>query len=151
MELVGEVRISSYWRFSYHIVWVTKGREPLIQEPAEAIVRRSLRTTFIELSVIPHAVGMMPDHVHVAVSIPPKVAVADLIRRMKGASSHAVNHAETVHSADAFAWQPEYGAVTFGENSLPRVVAYIENQRQHHAGGTLWPTLERITDDSQPA
>jgi REP element-mobilizing transposase RayT len=53
------------------------------------IIGNSLKLTFVDLDVIPHAVGCMPDHIHVAVSIPPKVALSDLVRRMKGASSRA--------------------------------------------------------------
>jgi len=75
----------------FHIVWTTKNRHAWIGNLEEEIISASLTSTFDDLDVIPHAVGYMPDHVHVVVSVPPKVAVADLVRRMKGASSHAVN------------------------------------------------------------
>jgi putative transposase len=140
--------VASYWRFYVHLVWATKGREPLIGEAEEAVLRRSWKVTIAELQVIPHAIGVMPDHVHFVLSVPPKIAVADLIRRLKGASSHAVNHVDTVGSSGRFGWQTEYGGLTFGERSLPRVVAYVEHQRQHHAENNLWPALERTTDDA---
>ncbi|HEY7032383.1 MAG TPA: IS200/IS605 family transposase [Thermomicrobiales bacterium] len=138
---------SSYWRFYVHLIWATKGREPLIGEAEEAVIRRSWKITNAELGVIPHAIGVMPDHVHLALSVPPRIAVAELVRRLKGASSHAVNHVDSIRSTGSFGWQPEYGGLTFGERSLPRVVSYIDNHRQHHTDNTLWPILERITDD----
>jgi REP element-mobilizing transposase RayT len=61
----------SYWRLFYHMIWSTLHREPLIDERVRAIVERSFRTTFEAVDAIPHAVFMMPDHVHVAVSLPP--------------------------------------------------------------------------------
>jgi putative transposase len=140
--------VSSYWRFFVHLIWATKGREPLIGEAEEAILRRSWKVTLAERQVIPHAIGVMPDHVHFALSVPPKLAVADLVRLLKGASSHAVNHVGSSRSTGVFGWQPEYGGLTFGELALPRVIAYVENQREHHAASTLWPTLERIVEES---
>jgi hypothetical protein len=34
--------------------------------------------------------------------------------------------------------------VSFGTRDLPWVVAYIENQREHHARGTIHERLERV-------
>jgi putative transposase len=80
----------------------------------------------------------MPDHVHLAVSRPPTDMVAAFIRDLKGSSSHLVNHPDRRPvSFQEFAWQAEYGVVSFGEASLPTIVAYVENQRQHHADQQL--------------
>jgi putative transposase len=43
-----------------------------------------------------------------------------------------------------FAWQAEYGVVSFGEASRSRIVAYVENQRQHHADQTLVQIYEQL-------
>ena len=139
--------MSSYWRFFVHLIWATKGREPLIDDAEEALIRRSWKRTMNDMQIIPHAIGVMPDHVHLVLSVPPKIAIADLIHRLKGASSHAVNHVDTVHSSKVFGWQTEYGGLTIGEGSLSRVIAYVENQRDHHARNNLWPTLERTTEN----
>lgn len=62
----------------------------MIEEEEAAVIRRSLKLTFEDMDVIPHAVGTIPDHVHVVVSAPPKVSPASLVKRMKGAATHAV-------------------------------------------------------------
>jgi len=36
--------------------------------------------------------------------------------------------------------------VTFEQNALKRVVAYVENQKQHHTAGKLSPKMERTAD-----
>ena len=28
-----------------------------------------------------------------------------------------------------------------------RVIAYVDNQKQHHEQGTIWPSLEFLEDD----
>ena len=132
-----------YWRLYYHVVWGTKHREPLIDDGREDIVRRSLRATCEERGALVHGIGVMPDHVHVAVSIPPRHAVSDFVHRLKGSSSHLVNHLEGTTGQRSFAWQAEYGVLSHGERSLPDVVAYVENQRTRHAGDHVCPSFEQ--------
>jgi putative transposase len=133
----------AWWRAFAHLIWATYRREPLIGVGEEALIRRSFATTLAELDVIPHAVGVMPDHVHVACSIPPARAVVEVVKRLKGASSHAVNHGPGRDPVEVFRWQGGYGYVNFGERHLPVVAAYVREQRARHAARALWPTLER--------
>ena len=78
-------------------------------------------------------------------TIPPKLAVAEGVRQLKGASSHYVNHQRG--GEQKFAWQDGYGVLTLGERSMPDVVKYVKNQRQHHSAGTIIPVFER-TDEN---
>jgi len=139
-----------YWRLFYHLVWATRERQPLISTEVESLIAHSLRATCNELKVIPHAIGMMPDHVHVAASIPPSLAVSTLVGRLKGAASHAVN-ATGILGQTSFAWQSEYGALSFGEKALSDVIAYVTHQQERHAAKRLWQPMEQVTEDAQPA
>src|SRR5690242_14128773 len=100
----------AYWRLFNHLVWATRDRVPLIGAVEESAIRRSFELTVTDLDLIPHAVGVMPDHVHVAVSIPPKIAVAETLRRLKGASAKAVNARTDRDGLAQFGWQGGYGA-----------------------------------------
>jgi putative transposase len=139
--LVRQREFMPYWSLCYHLVWATGERAPLIGPDLEADVWRAIRATAARADVHVYAVGGIPDHVHVAVSIPPTLAVADAVRRLKGGSSHAVNQ---ISGHGGFGWQAEYGAITFAKRHLPQVTAYIQNQQRHHAEQSLWPVLERI-------
>jgi putative transposase len=130
-----------YWSLCYHIVWGTKHRLPLIDPIWEKEVHGYIRGKAIALECIPHAIGGMPDHIHIAISIPPKLSVATLVGRLKGASSHHINKTYTDGS---FLWQTEYGVFTFSEKALPSIARYINNQKKHHAENTLDPSLENI-------
>jgi putative transposase len=138
----------TYWRLFYHIVWATKNREPLIGAQQEEIIRRSIRTTCESASCLIHGIGIMPDHVHVALSIPPKMSIWEFMHQLKGSSSHLVRQAERPRS---FRWQPEYGVLSFHEDLLPKIVAYVENQRQHHTNGTIRRGLEQTVRPYSPA
>jgi putative transposase len=140
----------SYWRLFYHLVWATKGRKPLIDNERPVMIERSIQSTSLENGAILHAIGMVEDHVHVAVSVPPRVAIAAFAKQLKGQSSHLLNHGAGQGGQEWFRWQPQYGVVSFGERSLSEVVAYVQNQRAHHAANHIWPLFE-ITELSRPA
>jgi putative transposase len=89
----------------------------------------------------------MDDHIHMAVSIPPSMAVATAVQRLKGASSRELNE----EFGGAFGWQGEYSVDSFSERHLDRVIAYVENQRRHHAEGKLWPSIEPNYDSKAPS
>ena len=137
-----------YWRLFYHVVRSTKRREPTISSEAETIIKQSIRSTIGAMECALHAIGFMPDHVHVAVSIPPTIAISDIVGRMKGASAHAVNK---VMPTASFGWQSEYGVLSFGEKALTDVIAYIKDQKTRHATGPLWALMEKTDDAAQPA
>jgi REP-associated tyrosine transposase len=93
------------------------------------------------LECIPHAIGGISNHIHVAISIPPKLSVATLIGQLKGSSSHHVNK---TYSDGSFMWQAEYGIFTFSERALPSIVDYINNQKKHHVENTLHIAMENV-------
>ena len=136
-----------YWRLFYDLVWATGDRAPVIDEAAAHVVAESIRASCDEPGVRLHAIGIMPDHVHVAVSLPPRIGLATFVGQMKGRATYAVNGADQRAGRPRFAWQNDYGAFSFGECALPDVVAYARHQRERHAANQLWPTLERTSDE----
>ena len=82
----------SFWRLYYHLVWATKNREHLIQPEIEDRLHAYLVRKAAELDVYVYAINGWYDHAHVVAAIPPKHAVADVVKRLKGASSHYLNH-----------------------------------------------------------
>ena len=98
-----------------------------------------------ELGVKVHAAGNVDDHVHVVLSIPPKLSVADCVRHLKGASAFAINRMDG--SDGQFKWQAGYGAISIGERSLPTVMAYANDQKVHHKERTILNVYERIDEE----
>ena len=92
-----------------------------------------------------HEIGGTENHVHIAVTIPPTLLISDWIGKLKGASSHYVNH--ELANRKLLEWQVGYGVISFGTKDLEWVVNYIRNQKEHHRKGTTVERLERITHD----
>jgi putative transposase len=136
-----------YCQLFYHIVWATKNRAPLISEAIESKVHALIRTKAVDLGAIVYGLNGIADHVHLVASIPPRLAVATFIGQVKGASSALFN--KTGHDIH-LAWQDEYGAFSFDASRLPNYLAYVANQKAHHAQQTSIPVLERC-DNPHPA
>ncbi|MCI0477787.1 MAG: IS200/IS605 family transposase [Anaerolineales bacterium] len=134
----------AYWRLHYHLVWATYQRLPLITESLERQIYGTILGKAKELGIIVHAIGNIEDHIHVAASIPPKLAVADCIKHFKGASSYYVNHQP--NATGNFNWQEGYGALTFGDRAMNDVVEYVRNQKEHHRRASIRTPFERITE-----
>lgn len=133
-----------YWRLYYHIVWGVKGRAPLILAEIEGAVYRFIGLKCNEQGGLAYAVNGMPDHVHVVAAVPPTIALAEFIKKLKGSSSRFV-HTEYQMP---FAWQDSYGAFTVSERNLPKVIDYVRHQKEHHHAGTLIPRLEQVTPEN---
>jgi REP element-mobilizing transposase RayT len=134
-----------FWVCYYHIVWATRNRELLIAASIEPVLFESIRSKSAELGCPILSVNGMSDHIHIAVSIPPKVAVAEWVGNVKGASSYTVN-TMFPNAPTHFRWQSGYGVLTFGVKHLVMVQEYIANQKTHHANNTLLTYLERADD-----
>ena len=134
-----------YCQLFYHLVWSTKNRLPLLTAQVESVVHDFLRAKAIGLGATVFALNGTADHVHVVVSIPPKIAVAKFVGQVKAVASTKYN--KSTPDGLPFFWQDEYGVFSFDAKRLPNYVAYISNQKEHHAQNTLIPVLERTTDD----
>jgi putative transposase len=132
-----------YWRLFYHAVWSTKDRQPLIDPAWEQDLYGYLWGKATALGCIPHAINGMPDHQHIVISIPPRLAVASVIGQLKGAGSHYINEH---YLKGEFTWQGEYSVFSVSESALDKVVGYVKAQKKHHAEKTLIDMLEIIAE-----
>lgn len=135
-----------FWRLYYHVVWATKERAPVITDALSAAIQRAIRQTSADLNVTVFAVGVMPDHVHVFAQVPPSLAVATVVGRWKGASSHAANETRP-ESLVKLTWQGSYGVLSVSQSGFDQAVAYVSNQRERHAAREIYTLLERADDE----
>ena len=135
-----------YWRLFYHFIWGSKNRDPLIASDFETSLHNIIAAKAQALGAFVHAIGGVEDHVHLVVSIPPKISLSDFVGQIKGNSSHWVKHENELDYT--FAWQAEFGVISFRGKDLKNIVRYAENQRKHHGDGSVISALERVEDDS---
>jgi putative transposase len=123
-----------------HLVWATWNRLPLLTAELRGPVYRCILAECRELRVEPIAVGGVEDHVHLLVRVPTTVSVAQLVKKVKGVSSHLVTH--QLLEGSAFKWQGGYGAFSVSRRNVTLVREYILNQEAHHSERTFIEAYE---------
>ncbi len=68
----------------YHIVWVPKYRYRVLSGAVKEMVEHDVRSVSEWLGCEVRELNVQSDHVHVVVSIPPKVSVSEYMGRVKG-------------------------------------------------------------------
>ena len=71
----------------YHIVWITKYRKAVLRGEIGVRLRELIRQTCEAQEVYIEKGHIALDHVHLLLSVPPNIAVSDLVQRLKGRSS----------------------------------------------------------------
>ena len=122
-----------------HLVWRTWDSLPIIEPGCERRLHRAMEAEAQDMGCTVHAIGGTAEHVHLLVSIPPTLAVSDLVKQVKGTTSKFANE---VLTPGRFKWQGHYGAYSLSPEDLDVVKEYIRRQKEHHAEGHLIPALE---------
>ena len=118
------------WQCKYHVIFIPKCRRRRLF----GVVRRELGAVFRRLAEQKgckvHEGHVMPDHVHMLISIPPKLAVSSVVGYIKGKSA--------IHIARNFGgrqrnftgenfWARGYFCVTAGELTKEMIREYLEH------------------------
>ncbi len=133
-----------YMEAFQHFVWATLRREHFITSEMErslyGYIRQRCKTKHVQV----HALNGMPDHVHLVVTLPATLAPADFVQEIKGGSAHFINHLPEMQ--DCLYWQEGYGWLTLALNDLPRIVRYVDRQKERHAANSLSAKMELAAD-----
>lgn len=116
-----------YTRNHIHIVFGTKGVRKGIQGDMRQKLWDNLRDTAAQYGVTVVEAGGTEDHVHLLLTMPPKVSVSVLLCAAKANSSKWMND-----NGHFFAWQAGYGAFSVSTSNLDKVAEYIRGQSEHH-------------------
>ena len=120
----------TYSNLLYHVVFSTKDRRPLIDDPRARRLQQYMAGIARNEFVKALAIGGTTDHLHGLLVLPTTASVAEAMRKWKTLSSKWVN--ETWPQRARFAWQGGYAAFTVSRSNVPKVAGYIERQAEHH-------------------
>ena len=120
----------SFNKIWIHAIWSTKERLPLIQSNVEKKIHDHICSQFIEAGCYVRIINGMPDHIHSLFMLNPQKSISEIIKHVKGGSSHWINEHDVIR--EKFAWQTGYAAYSVSESVLEKVYLYIHDQKQHH-------------------
>ena len=125
----------SFNKIWIHAVWSTKDRQQLLLPKFEEKVFDFIREQFAELGCQVSIINGIPDHLHVLFLINPQRAVTEIIKQVKGSTSHFINENNLLKQK--FAWQTGYAGFSVSESAVEEVFNYILNQKSHHKKKTF--------------
>ncbi len=121
---------NTFTQIFYHVVFSTKDRRRVLAEARREELYRYIWGIHRNLSCKLHRIGGVEDHVHILVSIPTTLSLADYLKEVKTGSSKWIKE-ENVFS-DFTGWQDGYGAFTVSLEHKETLIEYIRTQPEHH-------------------
>jgi putative transposase len=118
-----------------HLIWATWDRLPLITPNLKEQIYNVISYECKQLGCSVVAIGGIEDHVHLLTGFPANVAISELVKQIKGSSSHCVMN--QIQPNKFFKWQGSYAAFSVNHQDLHAITTYIQNQTTHHQQQTL--------------
>jgi putative transposase len=124
------------YQTAYHIVWRPVSRRDVLQEPVKRALENLFHTIASQHGMEGLAEDVQPDHIHLFVSFPPAMAIADAVKLLQGISARQLwlmfpGFRKRTRSGRL--WAPSYDVGTAGHVSAETIRKDIEAQEAHHA------------------
>jgi len=121
----------------WHVEFATKYRYKMFCKEkqhnlANACIRKACKTNHIKI----HTLYVMPEHVHMLVTLPHNITESKAMQLIKGGSAFIFfkNHPKSrLRLPQGHLWSAGGCATTVGYNEFATVDKYIKNQDLHHA------------------
>ena len=121
------------WDCKYHVVFIPKRRRKLLY----GLIRKTLGELFHDLANRKNCKieegHLMPDHVHMCISVPPKYSVSNVVGYLKGKSAIAIarqHKGKQKNFGGENFWARGYFVTTVGLDE-EMVREYIRNQEKN--------------------
>lgn len=114
----------------YHAVFCPKYRRPVLTAPVDARLKQVFAEVADEHGITIHSAEVMPDHVHLFVERDPTFCAAEIVNRLKGASSRILRaEFPSPRTRLPTLWSRSHYCGTIGAVSEDVVRRYIEAQK----------------------
>jgi putative transposase len=125
----------SAYGINYHLVWVPRYRKKVLEGPVETRLKELLAEIAKQYGFQILVLEVMPDHVHLFVSVPPRYSPAEIVRLFKGITSRRLKKEfESLRhqywGKNATLWAEGYYVGTAGHVSAETMKRYIEESQK---------------------
>ena len=134
------------WKCQQHIVFIPKYRKKVLFGQIRNDVREIIQALckYKSIEIISSAVCI--DHVHLCVSIPPKMKISDFMGYLKGKSTLMLydRHPELGNKWDKAFWARGYYVATIGNVTEEAIKKYIEEQSEESRKEDNYSRFQRL-------
>ena len=120
----------AYSQIYIQLVFAVKGRQSLIKSSWEAELFKYITGIVQNKGQKMLAINGVSDHTYIFIGMRPSCRLSDLVREIKKASNIFIK--EKGFCKHKFEWQTGYGAFSYSHSALNSVIAYVNNQKEHH-------------------
>jgi len=131
-----------YSKVYIHLVWTTKKRNPYLTSEIRQKIQQHIISNALKKGIYIDVINGHLDHMHSLISLGNDQKLSEVVRLIKGESSHWVNKNNLI--SGKFGWQEEFYAMSVSESSRLRVINYIKNQDTHHRKKTFQEEFDEI-------
>ncbi len=127
--------MSSYSQIYIQLVFAVKGRKNLIDAAWDKELYKYITGIITNKGQKLIAINGVADHIHILIGMKPSCRLSDLVREVKKSSNSFIQQKRFTRFH--FEWQEGYGAFSYSHSALDNVIAYINNQKEHHKRRTF--------------
>ena len=121
---------NTYTQIHLQVIFAVKKRTGLIQNEWKDELYKYITGIIQKSGHKLLAINGMPDHLHVFFGMRPIQSLSDLMQNIKQDSSRWINRKKFIK--EKFEWQEGFGAFSYSKSQASRVIAYVQNQENHH-------------------
>lgn len=127
--------MGTYTQILYQIVYSTKNRSPTLVTEKRKELYKYIWGILKNKKCHLYQIGGIEDHVHIVTHLHPSVALSDLVKDIKLASTDNIKNEKLFTNFDG--WQDGYGAFTYSIDAKENLINYVKNQEEHHKKKTF--------------
>lgn len=114
---------NSYTQIYLQVVFAVSGRQSLIHKSWKDHLYKYMNGILMTKGHYPLAINGMPDHVHLFFRYRQTETLPHLIQEVKTSSNRFIK--EQGYTSKPFKWQKGYGAFSYSQSQVGRVITYI--------------------------
>jgi len=123
---------SAVYEINYHIVWVPKYRKDVFKGKLKEFLEDTITTIAASKGFGITELMVMPDHIHLFISAPPKYSPTEIVKVMKGVTALRLFRKFPELKGKYWKghiWSPSYYVGTHGHVTAEIIKKYIEDQK----------------------
>ncbi|MBI5218336.1 MAG: transposase [Bacteroidia bacterium] len=127
--------MSTYTQILYQIIFGTYRHERTMSSENRAALYKYISGILKNKKCHLYQINGVENHLHIVTHLHPSIALADLVKDIKLASSKWIKENKIFSRFNG--WQDGYGAFTYTIKEKDRLIAYVQNQEEHHRKKTF--------------
>lgn len=139
--------MSTFRQIYYHLVFGTKNRHCALIADRQEDLYRFIWGVINKRHCHLYRINGTEDHLHIFTDLHPSVALSDLVKEIKVASSDWIKESRVIPLFTH--WQEGYGAFTCSVKERDAIIKYVKNQKEHHQTESFLEEYKRLLAENE--